>query len=102
MPILYISEFSRAMMAQSGQPQICSLDDLIVQQAPLSFTATAGQSAAFNVGTKVVRIEADTACAILYGSNPTATASNALRLAAGAAEYFGVTPGMKVSAITVT
>ena len=63
----------------------------------VTFT-TAAQSSAFGGLTQFVRLVADADCWALFGSDPTATASNATRLEANVAEIFGVNPGDKVSA----
>jgi hypothetical protein len=73
-------------------------------QAPVTFTATAGQSAAFKSNTRVVRIAVDGIASILFGTNPTATANTNLRMTAGQTSDFLVLPGsgLKVSAVTST
>jgi hypothetical protein len=58
-------------------------------------------SAAFNAATKIVRLHTDAICSVAFGAAPVAAATNA-RLAAGATEYFGVSPGSKVAVITNT
>jgi hypothetical protein len=64
----------------------------------VSFTATAGQSAAFNRETRLLRIIADADCRIIFGADPTAVTTDML-VKAGSVEYFGVTPFIKVSAV---
>ena len=64
----------------------------------ISFTATAGVSAAFDRDTKLVRVISDADCRILFGANPTAVVTDML-LKAGSVEYFGVTPYIKISAV---
>lgn len=66
----------------------------------VSFTGTAGTSSAFNAETRFIRVYSDADCRILIGSDPTATLTDIL-MAADQAEYFGVTPGHKISAIEV-
>ncbi len=68
-----------------------------VAQQVVTFT-TSTQSSAINSGTRFVRVFASVACYIEVGANPTATSSS-LPLAAGAAEYFGVAPGLKIAAL---
>ena len=65
----------------------------------VTFT-TSTQSAALNAATTFVRVVADADCHIEVGSNPTATTSSTVKLTAGSAEYFGVTPGHKIAAVT--
>lgn len=73
-------------------------------QTPVSFTATAGQSAAFKNNTRVVRITVDGIASILFGTNPTAVANTNLRMGAGQTSDFLVPlgSGLKVSAVTTT
>lgn len=66
----------------------------------VTFTATAGTSAAFAADTKFIRVVTDFDARIVFGESPTATSSDML-MAAGQAEYFGVKPGDKISAIEV-
>lgn len=80
----------------------------VVAQAPFYSDKTtveqplltvAGQSAAFNQYTNLVRVHTDAPIKVSIGSNPSATA-NSPRLAANQTEYFTVTPGHKFSFIT--
>ncbi len=69
-----------------------------VQQV-VTFT-TSTQSAA--VTTRYVRVTSDADCVLAFGADPTAaTATGAVGLSAGVAEYFGVTIGHKIAAVTV-
>lgn len=109
MATVYITEF--ADLAFSTTPsQTHAPRELAqaAQQAPgpvveqtVAIGGASAQSAAFNAATTLVRIHADSVCSILFGLNPTATATSA-RLAAGQTEYFGVYPGTKVAVITNT
>jgi hypothetical protein len=56
-------------------------------------------SAAFNTGTRIVRLHTDAICSIAIGAAPVATAVK-FRMAAGATEYVGVQSGHKVAVIT--
>ena len=64
----------------------------------VSTSGTSAQSAAFGAGTSIIRVIASEACFLVFGANPTATSAG-MFLAAGAVEYFAVTPGQKVAAI---
>jgi len=64
----------------------------------VTFSATPGQSGAFNPETKFIRVIADADCRVKVDSDPTAGSSDTL-LAAGQAEYFGVVPGHKISVV---
>ena len=70
----------------------------------VSYTGTAAQSAAFGANTYIAQFYATTDCWILFGANPTATASAGTSefLPGGMVMYYGVTPGQKVSAIRDT
>lgn len=73
-------------------------------QTPVTFTATAGVSAAFKNNTTMVRVHVDGIASILFGTNPTAVANTNKRLAASQTEYFTVPlgQGFKISAVTST
>lgn len=74
--------------------QIIKLPPIATQN--VTFTATPGQSDAFNAATRVIRVQADADCFIAVGTDPTAATTD-LPLTAGVAEYFGVTPAHKIS-----
>lgn len=98
---LYITEFrglqrDGANGSQSALP-IGHLPSLAAQTVTIG--ATSAQSSALNAATTFVRIHTDAACHILAGDNPTATTSN-LRMPADSTEYFAVTAGQKIAAIT--
>jgi hypothetical protein len=78
----------------------CPVEPAIADQA-VDITGTSTQSAAFNASTRLVRLCADASCSIKFGVSPTATLTSKF-LAAGAAEYFIVTPGQKVAVIANT
>lgn len=104
---MFISEYEKMTEVSGGFRQAVGEEPSIAEQV-VTFTGTAGVSAAFNVKTKFVRIEVDGIGNLLFGLAPTAVAGASKRLAAGQTEYFGVnikdfTPGaMKVSAVTDT
>jgi hypothetical protein len=58
------------------------------------------QSAAFGAASAYVRIYSSVDVYLAFGSNPTATTSD-LVLSGGAAEFFAVAPGSKVSVLKV-
>lgn len=69
----------------------------------VSFTGTAGASAAFDADTSIIAISADVACAVrvgAVGTTPTAVATD-FPVAANTLTYFAVLPGAKISAVTV-
>lgn len=79
-------------------------DSMPVAQHPglaiqnITFTATHGASAAFNRNTKLIRVVSDADCRIVFGASPVAVTTDML-VKAGSAEYFGVSPFIKVSAV---
>jgi hypothetical protein len=98
----WITELTRLCVDEQGKPvQAADLTAVVVDQTPVDFTSGAASSAAFNEKTRFVRVNVSGACSFKAGTNPTATTDNA-RMAADAAEYFGVAPGWKISFITNT
>lgn len=67
----------------------------------LTFTGTAAASLAFSANTVLVRISSDSICRILFGSGTPVALATSKRFT-GDCEYFAVTPGHKISAITST
>ena len=65
-------------------------------QTPGTVGASSVQSAAFGASTNLVTVQADEACHVVFGGDPTATTSGFL-IAAGGTEDFGVSPGDKVA-----
>jgi len=92
MATLWITEFDRPGKFQGAAP--CGQLPAVTHQT-ISFGA-ATQSAEFNAATTFIRIKPDADCYILAGINPTATAEHT-PIGANATEYFGVTPGHKIS-----
>ncbi len=96
---LYITEFTALPADGATFPAIMQLPALPpVAEQVVTFTTTT-QSAALNAATRFVRVIADADCHIAAGANPTATTST-MKLIAGTPEYFGVTPGHKIAAVT--
>jgi hypothetical protein len=96
MAFLFISEYSNWVNSpnsdhDSGQEPAIATQRIVVQ-------AGATSSAAFNTATRMVLVNADTICSLLFGASPTATASS-MRLAANIDRYYGVQPSMIVSVI---
>ena len=82
-----------------GQPVPVGQEPALARQQ-VTFTGTAGTSAAFNTQTRFVRIFVDGVAALEFGSAPTAVTSTGSRAAAASTEFYGVIPGHKVSAVT--
>jgi hypothetical protein len=91
---LYITEFAGTAY-QPGNATQAPLVPPIAEQA-VTFTTTTA-SAAFNNATRLVRLVADAACRIEWGTAPTADANNML-MAANAPEFFVLQgTGLKVA-----
>jgi len=67
-----------------------------VASQSLTFSATPGLSAAFNTATRIIRVQSDTNGFVAVGLAPVAAVTD-LPIAAGVTEYFGVSPGHKIS-----
>lgn len=98
MSTMYVTEY-----ADPGSYSSTFLAEPAVADQKITFTGTAGTSAAFAGNTAIVRIQVDGIASILFGTAPTATTSYR-RMTAGQTEYFRVPAGQsyKVSAITTT
>lgn len=96
MATLIITEYQHPGVRQDDGNRVgnLALEPAIAEQS-VSFT-TATQSSAFNDATRVVRLQADAACNVKFGSNPTATASHQ-PLSAGVEYWRAVKSGDKVS-----
>lgn len=103
MSLMYISEYPEIYkIAGSSLAPEPGFD-----QAPVTFTATHGESAAFRPDTKLVRVHVDGLANILFGTAPVAVASTNKRMTAGQTEYFAlqstaVGKSFKISAVTST
>ncbi len=80
----------------SGLP-LLRLDERTTYQT-VSFTGTAGTSAAFDADTSVISIKADAACAVRVGSAPTAVVTD-YPVDANTIQELHVEPGQKISVI---
>lgn len=97
MPALYITEFSDEANASDGRPMQAVQTPSIGTQT-VAIGGASAQSAAFKSNTRIVRINTDMACHVVFGANPVATTSMA-RMSADQTEYFGVVPGQKIAVI---
>lgn len=82
MSVLYITEYNQPQGAPSG-PQ-AAYEDTIVAEQTLAITGSSVASAAFNVATNLVRLEADVACSFSFGTSPVAQAVSTTQTGAGA------------------
>lgn len=96
MSTLYVTEYNDV---NAGSPQEPAIADHAV-----SFTGTAGNTAAFNAKTVLVRVHVDGIACVKIGAGAVAVAGTDKRMPAGATEYFAVSPGTgaRVSAVTHT
>jgi hypothetical protein len=97
MAALYITEYQEVMKL-NGVVQV-PVEPAIAEQK-VTFTTTT-QSAAFNAATRFVRIHTDAICSIKFGLSPVAVVTEK-RMAADSTEYFAVSTGHKVAAVTNT
>jgi hypothetical protein len=94
---IFISEYDRIGRDHNGVSMAVGAEPARDEQVH-TFTTTAVASDAFGEYTKFVRIVTDADAHIVFGVGPTAT-TNSKFISAGAPEYFGVTPGHKISVI---
>lgn len=100
MPSLYISEYSQEGVDALGRvTPVAKAPATTTQKVTIS--GTSAQSSALDATTTLVRVHTDATCSILFGADPTATASN-MRMAADQTEYFAVpaNSGLKIAVIT--
>lgn len=81
MAVVYISEYADLRYLSGYEPAIAT--------QTVAIGGASAQSAAFNENTNFVRVHTDAICSVLFGTNPTATATSP-RMAAGQTEYFAV------------
>lgn len=74
----------------------------VLSQNPVPIGGSSAQSAPFNQATSYVRLNCDTACCIMFGTNPVAIQPGVNRMATNQTEYFGVNPGDRVAVILTT
>jgi hypothetical protein len=67
----------------------------------MTTTATSAQTSAFNVNTNWIRVHTDGVMSFRIGVDPTAT-TDSPRMTVDQTEYFKVSPGHKLAAITNT
>lgn len=97
MSTLSVTQFKVAP-GHGGTWQLANQPPVAVEN--VSFTGTAGTSAAVDGQVSIIRIVADAACHVSFGTAPTATSSD-MYLPANVVEYFGIPidTEYKVSAI---
>ena len=100
MATLYIAEYAEVSLMLGGRLVMVPVEPPLAEQT-LSIGGSSVQSSAFNAGTQVVRLNTDSACSVLFGTNPTAAATNG-RKSAGATEYHGVPRGQSFKVAVIT
>ena len=94
---LKIREYTKLGSSYTGgSPQVAQEPGR--DMTPVTFTGTAGSSAAFASDTNFIAIVADVQFCYSVGASPTAT-TNMVYVPAASLFYIGVTPGLKISAI---
>lgn len=98
MATLYIAEYKN--MGAAGDTVPAAMLPALNHQA-VTISGTSAQSAAMNAQTRFVRVQSDTNCFLLGGTNPTATTSS-MPLTAFVPEYFAVPENVsfKIAGIT--
>jgi len=95
---VYISEYktltrdNRGHMLPGGQEPAAIEQNVEISGGSL-------QSEPFGENVRFVRIHAEASCSLLFGADPVAT-TDVKRMPAGATEYFGVQPGLKLAVIS--
>ena len=97
MPTLIITEFGGLQASPFAPGMSAAVLPALTRQA-VAIGATSVASAAMGANTQLVRIQSDANCSFIAGATPVATINHE-PLAANAAEYFQVTPGLKIAVI---
>jgi len=100
MSTMYITEYSRICGDEDGHIIQAGHNDGNQTDQQITFTTTAGTSAAFADTTRFIRVSCDGAGYLEFGSAPTAVTATGTPVAADTPEFFGVVPGQKVSAVS--
>ncbi len=101
MATLYIAEYAIAGLAQvAGMVVQVPHEPPIVEQT-VAIGGTSTQSNPFNAKTTLVRLHCDAICSVLFGTNPTAAATNG-RKAANQTEYHSVARGQSYVVAVIT
>lgn len=96
----YVSEYS-AMPQQAGELYQIGNEPSITVQV-VDYTSGAATSAAFNAGTRFIRVHVDSIASFLVSAAGTSATTSAARMAANQTEFLGVQPTHKISFITNT
>ena len=102
MAVLYITEYAEMQIGPAGRAGQMPMEPPLAEQT-VAIGGTSTASAAFNAKTRFVRLHTDAICSVLFGTAPTAAATNG-RMAANQTEFRAVPLGAsyKVAVITNT
>jgi hypothetical protein len=96
---LSITEYSYIGLDRAGSPIGGGLEPAVNIQN-VQFSSVEGVSDSFDKSTTMVRVISNVDCRVVFGSDPKATQGSTL-LNVGVAEYFGVSPRIKLSVVEV-
>ena len=94
MATLHIAEFTA--MPKDANGNVLQIGKMPPATTQVVTYTSSTQSSAFGAETKFIRVIASAAAHLVFGANPTATAT-APWVAASTAEFFAVVPGQKVA-----
>ena len=100
MATMLITEFSEVVRDGAGNILPLAKNPPVAEQSPVTVNATSAQSAAFNQNTHLVSIVCDGIAHLAFGVDPTASTSSTQKIEARTPQFFGVTPGHKVAAVS--
>lgn len=98
---VYITEFSGVASMPGGTAPVGA--GAVRNQTPITSSGTSQASAAFNGGSRLIRIHTDGIISIAFGPVASVTATtDSMRMAANQTEYFAPNAGDAVAIITNT
>ena len=99
--MVQVTELAKTGSGDSGGLAVAAapIPDAASTTAGYTITIDGAASAAFATGTNYVEVYSDTACFLVFGTNPTSGGTR-FALPAGLPRHFGVEPGMKVIAVS--
>ena len=101
MSSLYITEYSQISRQGVGVGSAQAPQETVLAEQKLTIGGGSTASAAFNANTRLVRLQSDAVCSVLFGSSSVVATANSQRLAAGVSEYHGIPPYQVVSKVAV-
>jgi len=99
MSTMYITEYAHIAGDKDGHIVQAGKHDGYETVQQITFTGTAGQSAAFQADTAFIRVSCDAAAFLKFGDNPTAVTATDTAVQANTPEFFGVVGGQKISGV---